>query len=49
MSFPEILRFLLENVKSATDIFSPRTSFCPQIITDFHRLLNIKDILIITD
>ena len=23
--------------------------FCPQIITDFHRLLNIKDILIITD
>ena len=23
--------------------------FCPQIITDFYRLLNIKDILIITD
>ena len=23
--------------------------FCPQIITDYHRFLNIKDILIITD
>ena len=23
--------------------------FCPQIITDFHRFLNIKDIVIITD
>ena len=29
--------------------FIHRLLFCPQIITDYHRFLNIKDILIITD
>ena len=47
-SYCELLR-VITSLISSTDFFSPRTSFCPQIITDFHRLLNIKDILIITD
>ena len=34
----------------STDVFVVHRCFCcPQIITDLHRFLNIKDILIITD
>ena len=48
--FSGISRVLLGYFKEAllsTDY--PLNSFCPQIITDLHRFLNIKDILIITD
>ena len=48
--FSGISRVLLGYFKDAllsTDY--PLYSFCPQIITDLHRFLNIKDILIITD
>ena len=41
-----------DTMRMPLDDFLARKStefFCPQISTDYHRFLNIKDILIITD
>ena len=41
--------FLSTDYHRLSQIFLSTEFFCPQIYTDYHRFLNIKDILIITD
>ena len=43
------LRLSIRRGRHADYVYASTEFFCPQIITDYHRFLNIKDILIITD